>query len=154
MGRAFINECLRRKDDGSPVYWWSQYILKTRRLDGTEDESVVQKYGFRTSAQSKELIIREYRNALNNQEIDVTEETYREMQTYVYDRNNSANAVPPNHDDRIMGDMIAYHGILHEIFVVEYDSLPVDEEELTPFQRHLHRLKSGTLNKGESNDDY
>jgi hypothetical protein len=136
--RAFINECKK--------YPWFQYVLKTRKLDGTEEEGwLVQKYWFRTTAQSKELIIREFRNALYRQEIDVTHGTLREMYTYQFDKNNSANALPPNKDDRIIADMIAYHWVIHEPFVVAYDSEPEDLEELTPLQRHFHKLRSWKL---------
>lgn len=142
--RAFINECLK--------YPWAHLLLKARKLDGTEEEWIVQKYWFRTTKQSKELIIREYRNALYRWEIDVTPMTLLEMHTYQYDRNNSANALPPNHDDRIIADMIAYHGCIHEPYVVEYDKVQVDEEELTPYQRHLHRLRNRTRIQEE--EDY
>lgn len=91
---------------------------------------------------SKQLIIREYRNALNRGEIDVTRETYNQMLTYQYDKNNSANAVPPYKDDIIIGDMISHHGILHEPFVAEYEKEIVDIENLSPIQRHLHRLRN------------
>lgn len=132
--RAFINECMK--------YPWFQYVLKARKLDGTEEEGIVQKYWFRTTAQSKQLIIREFRNALYRNEIDITPGTLNEMYTYQYDKNNSANALPPNHDDRIIADMIAYHGVIHESFVVEYDKDPIDEDLMTPIQRHLYRLRN------------
>lgn len=132
-------------------YPWFQYVLKARKLDGTEEEGIVQKYGFRTTAQSKQLIIREYRNALYRQEIDVTPETLTEMYTYQYDRNNAANALPPNHDDRIIADMISYHGVIHEPFVVEYDKDPIDEDMMTPVQRHLYRLRN---RRNEDEDEY
>jgi hypothetical protein len=38
--------------------------------------------------------------------------------------------------------MIAYWGILHEPFIALYDAVQVDLDELTPVQRHLHRLRN------------
>ena len=64
------------------------------------------------------------------------------MYTFCYDEKNSPNAQPPYHDDRIMGDMLAFHGIIHEPFVVKYEAIPVDLEEMTPLQRHLHRIRT------------
>lgn len=153
IGTAFINECKRTKDDWSLIYPWFQYVLKQRKLDWTLDQEWVQeKYWFRTSQSSKDLLIREYRNALDNWEIDVSPETLNEMYTFCYDELNRPNAQAPYHDDRIMGDMLALHGILHEPFVVKYDSVPVDLEELTPLQRHLHRIRTWAYNRPDDDD--
>lgn len=134
-GKAFINECKK--------YKWFQYVLKTRKIDGTLDsDDLVQKYWFHTTQQSKDLIIREFRNALYKDAIDVSYNTMKEIYTFVYDKQNRPNALAPNHDDRIMADMIAYHGVLSEPFVVEYSTKEVDEDEMTPLQRHLHRIKN------------
>lgn len=51
---------------------------------------------------SKQLIIREYRNALNRGEIDVSRETFNQMLTYQYDKNNAANAASGYKDDIII----------------------------------------------------
>lgn len=153
IGTAFINECKRTKDDWSLVYPWFQYVLKQRKLDWTIDYDWVQeKYWFRTSQSSKDLLIREYRNALDNWEIDVSPETLNEMYTFCYDEQNRPNAQSPYHDDRIMGDMLALHGILHEPFIVKYESIPVDLEEMTPLQRHLHRIRTWAYNRPDDDD--
>lgn len=98
---------------------------------------------------SKQLIIREYKNSLNHGEIDVTRETYNQMLTYIYDKSNAANAASGYKDDIIIGDMIAHHGVLHEPFVAEYAKEMEDEDEMTPIQRHLHRLR----NRREHDED-
>lgn len=64
------------------------------------------------------------------------------MQTYIYDKKNKANASTPNKDDRIIADMIAYWGILHEPFIAKYDNEQVDIEGMTPLQRHLYSLRN------------
>lgn len=117
-----------------------------------DQEWIQEKYGFRTTQSSKDLLIREYRNALDNGEIDVSPGTLTEMYTFCYDEQNRPNAQAPYHDDRIMGDMLALYGILHEPFVVKYDSIPVDLEEMTPLQRHLHRIKTGAYNRPDDDD--
>lgn len=72
----------------------------------------------------------------------MTPGTLTEMYTYQYDKNNRANALPPNHDDRIIADMISYHGVIHEPYIVEYEKDPIDEDMMTPIQRHLYRLRN------------
>lgn len=141
VGLAFINECKN--------YSWFQYVLKSRREDATTSENIVQKYGFRTTAQSKDLIIREYRMALQRKEISITQALYDEMGTYQYDEMNRANAMPPYHDDLLMADMIAYNSAIHEPFVVKYQQEKVDESSLSIVERHMLRLKRGDY----SNDD-
>jgi len=74
-------------------YPWFQYLLKQRKEDSPSDENLVQKYGFRTTSQSKNLIIREYRNALISGDIWVTPELHSEIMTYQYDKDNAANAM-------------------------------------------------------------
>lgn len=118
VGLAFINECKK--------YPWFQYVLKQRREDSVSQENLVQKYGFRTTAQSKDLIIREYRIALLRKEISITPELHEEMGTYQYDSLNRANAMAPYHDDLLMADMIALNAIIHEPFVAKYATKPVD----------------------------
>lgn len=83
----------------------------------------------------------------------MTPGTLTEMYTYQYDKNNSANALHPNHDDRIIADMIAYHGIIHEPWVVEYEKDPIDEDAMSPVQRHLYNLRN-MRNRQEEDDEY
>ena len=118
VGLAFINECKQ--------YPWFQYVLKQRKEDSPSDDNLVQKYGFRTTKQSKELIIREYRNALFNSGIWITPELHSEIMTYQYDKDNAANAMSGYHDDLLMADMIAYNAVVHETFVVKYKERTVD----------------------------
>jgi len=141
VGLAFINVC--------KAYPWFQYLLKQRKEDSPE-ESLVQKYGFRTTKQSKDLIIREYRNALNSQEIWVTPELHSEIMTYQYDKDNSANAMSGYHDDLLMADMIAYNAVIHEPFVVKYQKPKVDVEGMSLMDRHLYNLR----NKPQEEEEY
>lgn len=135
VGGAFINECKK--------YPWFQYMMKERKVDSVSQENIVQKYGFRTTSQSKDLIIREYRIALQRKEIGVTPELYDEICTYQYDKNNSANAMMGYHDDLLMADMIAHNSVLHEPFTAKYHTKPRDEEDMSIVERHLMRLRRG-----------
>ena len=115
IGLAFINEC--KKYD-----WFNERMLVERKNDKMmwEDNQIF-KYWFRTTLKSKDLIIRQYRWALYKQDIDITDEIYSEILTYVYDKNNRPNAIAPNHDDMLMADMICYHWLLTEPNLLEYD---------------------------------
>lgn len=142
VGLAFINVC--------KGYKWFQYVLKQRKEDSPSDDNLIQKYGFRTTKQSKDLIIREYRNALNNKEIWVTPELHNEIMTYQYDKDNSANAMSGYHDDLLLADMIAYNAVLHESFVVKYEKQKVDVESLSLMERHMMNLR----NKPQEEEEY
>lgn len=133
VGLAFINECKH--------YAWFQYVVKSRKDDNPSQENLIQKYWFRTTEQSKTLIIREYRWSFYKKEITLSAELFAEMKTYQYDKNNKANAIAPNHDDLLMADMIACYGIWHEPFNVIYQVAPVDEMNLSIVERHMMRLK-------------
>jgi len=115
IGLAFINEC--KKYD-----WFNERMLVERKNDKMmwEDNQIF-KYWFRTTLKSKDLIIRQYRWALYKSDIDITDEIYSEILTYVYDKNNRPNAIAPNHDDMLMADMICYHWLLTEPNLLEYD---------------------------------
>ena len=141
VGLAFINECKK--------YDWFQYVLKSRQGDRAEWEDLIQKYGFRTTKQSKDLIIREYRMALYNQEISITPDLHSEMSTYQYDKENRANAIAPNHDDLLIADMIAYNAVLHEPWIVTYSVKPIDEDSLSVVERHMLRVRRGDYNREE-----
>lgn len=132
---AFINECKK--------YSWFSYVLKERKSDTAKDDNLVQKYWFRTTLATKDMIIREYRWALYRQEIHITQEIYSEMKTYQYDETNRPNAISPNHDDLLMADMIAYNWVLHEPYVAKYAKTPFDLEWLSVMERHLHKVKRG-----------
>jgi len=136
---ALINECKK--------YPWFQYVLKERKDDMASQENLVQKYGFRTTQQSKDMIIREYRGALYRKDITVSARLLSEMATYQYDENNRPNAVDPNHDDLLMADMIAWHGLIHEPFVAKKRKPQATDEGLTPYQRHVMALQSGELGR-------
>lgn len=132
-GLAFINECKK--------YDWFQYVLKSRNSESVSDENLQQKYWFRTTAKSKDLLIRDYRWALYRWDIDVSEAVYWEMHTYIFDKNNRPNAVAPNHDDLLMADMIAYNGVKYEPFIIEdiqSDYLDPDELEWLPVMERFH----------------
>ena len=112
---AFINEC--KKYD-----WFNERMLVERKNDKMmgEDNQIF-KYWFRTTQKSKDLLIRQYRWALYKWTIDITDEIYSEILTYIYDKNNRPNAISPNHDDLLMADMIWYHWVLTEPNLLEYD---------------------------------
>ena len=101
MGLAFINECKK--------YDWFQYVLKERKDDTAKEENLVQKYGFRTTERTKDLIVRQYRAALWSKKIDLDEDVEREISSYEYDARNRPNAISPNHDDVLMANMICWH---------------------------------------------
>jgi len=113
---AFINECKK-------YAWFNERMLTERKNDKMmwEDNQIF-KYWFRTTQKSKDLIIRQYRWALYKGEIDITDDLYAEILTYVYDKNNRPNAIAPNHDDLLMADMICYHWVLTEPNLLEYDT--------------------------------
>lgn len=131
VGLAFINVC--------KGYKWFQYLLKQRKEDAP-DETLVQKYWFRTTKQSKDLIIREYRLALTSNDIWVTPELHSEIMTYQYDKDNSANAMDGYHDDLLMADMISYNAVIHEPFVVKYKEPKIDIEAMSAYQRHIYNI--------------
>lgn len=111
---AFINECKK--------YPWFIYMLLERRSDKVQwEETAVQRYWFKTTMKSKDLIIREYKSAIFKKEIEITEEIYAEIITYIYDKNNRPNAISPNHDDLLMSAMISRHWILTETNPAEKD---------------------------------
>lgn len=130
---ALINEMKK--------YKWFQFVLKQRNESDVWDDNLVQKYWFRTSTQSKDLIIREYKMAIYNKKIWITEDILDEVYTYQFDQNNRPNAIKPDHDDLLMADMIAYNWILHEPFIAKYIKTAIDLEAMTPIQRHLYKLK-------------
>ena len=131
-GLAFINECKK--------YKWFNYMLKSRKIDSTTEENIQQKYGFRTTQQSKDLIIREYRWALYRNEIWISRELMSEIRTYQYDKNNRPNAIYPNHDDLLMADMIALNWILHESWNLKYKPSREEVEDMTYLQRLRYKI--------------
>jgi len=135
IGQAFINECKK--------YRWFQYMLQARKHDSVDDDNLVQKYGFRTTMTSKDLIIREYRGGLYRKEIWITDEIYAEIRTYQFDKNNRPNAIAPNHDDLLMADMIAYNGVLHESFVVHHAPIERDPDDMTHLEKLAARIRRG-----------
>lgn len=101
VGLSFINECKK--------YDWFHWMLKERKNDTAKDDNVVQKYGFRTTEKSKDLIVRKYRAAIWSGKIDADAELLKEISSYEYDSRNRPNATSPNHDDVLMADMICVH---------------------------------------------
>jgi len=115
-----INQCLSKKDNWSYRYNWSQFLLKQRKIDSAISNATVDKYWFRMTTQSKNLIIKEYKLWIWNKKIWITEDTVIEIKSYQYDKNNRPNAIYPDHDDLLVSDMIAYNWVLHEDWVVKY----------------------------------
>ncbi len=129
VGLAFINECKK--------YPWFHWVLKQRKDDSTSDENLVQKYGFRTTEKSKDLIVREYRAALWKASIDLDDQIRAEIETYEYDNRGRPNAISPNHDDLLMADMICWHGILTEPYIAtrHEERIVKPLEDMTPIER-------------------
>jgi len=130
VGLAFINECKH--------YSWFQFMLKARSIDNASDDNIQEKYWFRMTTVSKDLIIREYRWALYRKDetwIWITLDTLAEIRTFQYDSNNRPNAISPNHDDLLVADMIAYHWTVHESWVVTYRPPREVEEDMGYLQR-------------------
>lgn len=146
VGLAFINECFSTRDNGSYKYPWCQYILKQRKIDDVSEENIQEKYGFRTTKQSKDLIIREYRGAIYSKKIWVSPELYAEICTYQYDDKNRPNAVGNNHDDLLIADMIAFNIMEHEHFVAKYHVTEKDLLDMDIVSRHMARLKMNARN--------
>lgn len=135
VGLAFINVCR--------TYQWFHYVVKEQKMNNANDykEWEVEKYGFRTTATSKDLIIREYKIAVERGEIWISEDTLKEIRTYQYDRNNRANAIAPDHDDLLISDMIAFYGVKHIDYVVSGNEMkPLDYGGLTPLEKLHWRL--------------
>jgi len=130
VGLAFINECKKYE-------WFNERMLVERKNDKMmwEDNQIF-KYWFRTTMKSKNLIIREYRWALYKKTVDITDDIYSEILTYVYDKANRPNAITPNHDDLLMADMICYHWLLTEPNLLEYDrDFELDDEKLESLRK-------------------
>ena len=123
--------------------------MKERRDNIASEENLVQKYGFRTTLQSKDMLIREYRGALCRKEITVSAELHKEMSSFLYDKNNRPNAIAPNHDDLLMADMIAHYGLKHEPFVASYPKPVVNLEDMSIMERFHLKLMQGDYNKEE-----
>lgn len=143
VGLALINEMKK--------YDWFKNVVIEQKLNDSNDYSdwVVQKYWFRMSASSKDLIIREFKNWLETGMIDVSDWTYNEMTTFAYDRNNRPNAMPPYHDDILVSHMIAYYGVLHINYKVELEEPKPDYWSLP----NAHAKLMWTLRYGDPPDD-
>ena len=140
VGLAFINECKKYE-------WFFERMLVERKNDKMvwEDNQIF-KYWFRTTMKSKDLLIRQYRGALYAGKIDITDDLYSEILTYVYDKNNRPNAIAPNHDDLLMADMISYHGVLVEPNLLEYDVEQGFEDLSMEWRRKTEILQIQTWN--------
>lgn len=146
---AFINECKKYE-------WFHERMLTERKSDKMDwEDNQIMKYGFRTTQKSKDLIIRQYRGAIYKKAILISEELHWEIQTYIYDKNNRPNAVPPNHDDLLMADMIAYHWILTEPNPLEYDTEKIytDESVTGVRNKEILQIKLWEYNKNEQEEN-
>lgn len=136
---ALINECKK--------YWWFIYMLQERKTDKLEwEDTQVTRYWFKTTQKSKDLIIREYKGALFKKNIEITEEIYSDIITYVYDKNNRPNAIYPNHDDQLMAGMISRHGV-----IVENNLAEKDEEEKKILWYNAEDRRDRDINKNNDN---
>lgn len=118
-GTAFVTEARHFK--------WFYLILKWRDPTAIND-TTKEYYWFYTWGGSKELLIRDFRKWIYNKQLEITEQIYKEISTYIY-HNRKAEAMSWNHDDMVMAAMIAYHWVLYEHFVATYSETNVQKEE-------------------------
>lgn len=144
VGLALINECKK--------YEWFRHVVVEQKLNDSDDYSewTIKKYGFRMSASSKDLIIREFKNWLETWAVDVTDWTYMEMTTFAYDKNNRPNAMPPYHDDVLVSHMIAYYWVLHINYIVEGEEVKPDYWSLP----NAHAKLMWQLKYGDPPEDF
>jgi hypothetical protein len=114
-------------------YDWFYLILKGRDATATKDDTK-EYYGFATTKSSKELLIRDFRKAIYNGSVEITEDIYNEVCTYVYHNDGSAGAMIGKKDDMVMGTMIALHGVIYEHFVATYNTTNIERKYKNPLE--------------------
>lgn len=140
----------------SKKYDWFYLILKWRDVTATREDNIKEYYWFWTGGWSKELIIRDFRKAIYNKKIQITQQIYTEISTYIYNK-WKAEAMSWKHDDMIMAAMIAYNWILYENWVETYEEVRIDrswETGVETFDRQLMSWNYDETEYDEWDDQY
>ena len=148
QGKALINACKKYE-------WFDELVipLMDTRTDDVKKKTTVSKiaYGFTTTRESKDLIIREFRWALYKWNIKIPVECYNEVVTYRYATNGTAEATPGNHDDVLIGAMLALYARNHDTHIVYWEDgvwqedivfLPMSSEALSADQKKAWQKNS------------
>ena len=120
--------------------WFHKYMLKGRDPTAINDDTK-EYYGFFTGWGSKRLLIQDFRKWIFNSDLELTKDIYEEICTYI-DKNWKAEAMSWKHDDLIMAAMIAYHGVLHEEYVVRYKNVEKDDSGLSKLEKAHQAIMS------------
>lgn len=136
---AFIAEARR--------YDWFYLVLKWRDPTATKDDTK-EYYWFWTGWGSKELLIRDFRKWIYNHQLEITQETYNEITTYIYN-NWKAEAMSWKHDDLIMATMIAYNWVLYEHFIATYDQVNIERKCSNPLEKFDRAILSWNYEQEE-----
>ncbi len=128
-------------------YDWFYLILKWRDQTAISDDTK-EYYGFWTGGWSKEQIIRDFRKWFYNHALEITQQIYEEICTYIYN-NWKAEAMSWKHDDMIMAAMIAYHWVLYEPWVETYKNLKIERKYTNPLEKFDQELMSWNFEPDE-----
>ena len=132
----------------SKKYDWFYLILKWRDVTATKEDNIKEYYWFWTGGWSKELIIRDFRKAIYNKKVQITQQIYTEISTYIYNK-WKAEAMSWKHDDMIMAAMIAYNWILYENWVETYEEVKIDRSWETAVETFDRKLMSWNYDETE-----
>lgn len=136
---AFIAEARR--------YDWFYLVLKWRDPTATSDDTK-EYYWFWTGWWSKELLIRDFRKWIYNWQLEITQDIYEEICTYIYN-NGKAEAMSGKHDDLIMAFMIAYNWVLYEYFIATYESTKIERKNSNPLVEFHQSIMSWEFEQNE-----
>lgn len=156
-GKYFVGTILPERNKGAAFvtearhYDWFYLILKGRDATATKDDTK-EYYGFITTKWSKELLIRDFRKAIYNAGVEITEDIYNEICTYVYHNDGAAGAMVGKNDDMVMATMIALHGVIYEHFVATYAQTNIERKYRNPLEAFDASLMSWDYEKKEYNE--
>lgn len=136
---AFIAEARR--------YDWFYLVLKWRDPTATSDDTK-EYYWFWTGWWSKELLIRDFRKWIYNSQLEITQDIYEEICTYIYN-NWKAEAMSWKHDDLIMAFMIAYNWVLYEYFIATYATAKIERTNSNPLEKFDQEILSWDFEQNE-----
>lgn len=139
---AFIAEARR--------YDWFYLMLKWRDPTATSDDTK-EYYWFWTWWWSKELLIRDFRKWIYNWQLEITEQIYSEISTYIYN-NWKAEAMSWKHDDLIMAFMIAYNWVLYEYFIATYAETKLERQNVNVLAKFDQQILSWDFEQNEYSD--
>jgi len=128
-------------------YDWFYLLLKWRDQTATSDDTK-EYYWFWTGWWSKEVLIRDFRKWIYNHQLELTQEIYTEISTYIYN-NWKAEAMSWKHDDMIMASMIAYHWVLYEHFIATYTNIKIERKHVNALEKFDQELLSWNYEQKE-----